>query len=106
MREVEMGTDARDGIAGQVIAVIRLDDLSQAAPLARALHAGGIVALEYTYTNRAAGAAIAAAREELGDEGIVGAGTVLDAETARAPLLARAQFIVTPTVSLGAIEGC
>ena len=101
-----MGTDARDGIAGQVVAVIRLDDLSQAAPLARALHAGGIAALEYTYTNRAAGAAIEAARQELGDAALVGAGTVLDAETARAALLAGAQFIVTPTVSLGAIEVC
>lgn len=101
-----MGTDARDGIAGQVVAVIRLDDLSQAAPLARALHAGGIAALEFTYTNRAAGAAIEVAREELGDAALVGAGTVLDAETARAALLAGAQFIVTPTVSLGAIEVC
>lgn len=93
-------------IAGQITAVIRLDDLRQAIPLARALQAGGITTLEFTYTNRAAGGAIEAVRAALGDAVYVGAGTVLDAETTRAAILAGAQFIVTPTTRATTIETC
>ena len=93
-------------IEGQVTAVIRLDDLGQAIPLARALRDGGVATLEFTYTNRAAGGAIEAVRAALGDAVYVGAGTVLDAETARAALLAGAQFVVTPTLRPATIEVC
>lgn len=93
-------------IAGQLIAVIRLDDLSAAVPLARALAAGGVTTLEFTYTNRAAGTAIDEVRAALGDEVTIGAGTILDAETARAALLAGAQFVVTPTTRPATIELC
>lgn len=93
-------------IAGQLIAVIRLDDLSAAVPLARALAAGGVTTLEFTYTNRAAGTAIDETRAALGDEVTIGAGTILDAETARAALLAGAQFVVTPTTRPATIELC
>lgn len=89
-----------------VIAVVRLDDLSRAASLTEALVAGGVRAVEFTFTNRAAAAAIAAAREALGDRALIGAGSVLDAETARIAILAGAAFVVTPTVSLPVIEIC
>jgi 2-dehydro-3-deoxyphosphogluconate aldolase/(4S)-4-hydroxy-2-oxoglutarate aldolase len=46
------------------------------------------------------------ASEHLGDEVIMGAGTVLDPETARAAMLAGAQFIVTPTLNPATIELC
>lgn len=89
-----------------LIAVIRLDDLSESVSLSRALIEGGVRALEFTYTNRHAGEAIAEARAALGDDCYVGAGTVLDAETARAAMLAGAQFIVTPTLRPATIEIC
>lgn len=89
-----------------VIAVVRLDDLSRAASLTEALVAGGVRAVEFTFTNRAAAAAITAAREALGDRALIGAGSVLDAETARIAILAGAAFVVTPTVSLPVIEMC
>lgn len=89
-----------------VIAVVRLDDLSRAASLTEALVAGGVRAVEFTFTNRAAAAAITAAREALGDRALIGAGSVLDAETARIAILAGAAFVVTPTVSLPVIEIC
>ena len=89
-----------------VIAVVRLNDLSKAGPLTEALVAGGVRAVEFTFTNPAAAGAITAARDVLGSRALIGAGSVLDAETARVAILAGATFIVTPTVSLPAIETC
>ena len=89
-----------------VIAVVRLDDLSKAVPLTEALVAGGVRAVEFTFTNPAAGEAIAAASAALGSRALIGAGSVLDAETARVAILAGARFVVTPTVSLATIELC
>ena len=89
-----------------VIAVVRLDDLSKAVPLTEALVAGGVRAVEFTFTNPAAGEAIAAASAALGSRALIGAGSVLDAETARVAILAGARFVVTPTVSLSTIEIC
>ena len=89
-----------------IIAVIRLDDLSSAVALAEALLAGGIQNLEFTYTNRDAGKAIDQVRAAVGDRARVGAGSVLDAETARTAILAGAEFVVTPTLRLQTIEMC
>ncbi len=89
-----------------LIAVIRLDDLSAAVRLAQALIEGGVTNLEFTYTNPKAGAAIGEVRESLGDLCRVGAGSVLDAETARHAILSGAQFIVTPTLRQQTIEMC
>jgi 2-dehydro-3-deoxyphosphogluconate aldolase / (4S)-4-hydroxy-2-oxoglutarate aldolase len=92
--------------ADGVVAIVRLDDLSEAAPMTRAMAEGGIRAVEFTFTNRTAPRAIEAAREALDGTALVGAGTVLDAETARTAILAGAQFVVTPVVSLPVIECC
>jgi 2-dehydro-3-deoxyphosphogluconate aldolase/(4S)-4-hydroxy-2-oxoglutarate aldolase len=89
-----------------VIAVVRLDDLSKAVPLTEALVAGGVRAVEFTFTNPAAGEAIATASAALGSRALIGAGSVLDAETARVAILAGARFVVTPTVSAATIEIC
>ena len=89
-----------------VIAVVRLDDLSKAVPLTEALVAGGVRAVEFTFTNPAAGEAIATASAALGSRALIGAGSVLDAETARVAILAGARFVVTPTVYLPTIEIC
>lgn len=89
-----------------LIAVIRLDDLSCALQLTEALLDGGVRVLEFTYTNREAGRAIETVRREFGDACHVGAGTVLDAETARQAMIAGAEFIVTPTLRLETIEIC
>ena len=89
-----------------VIAVVRLNDLSKAVPLTEALVAGGVRAVEFTFTNPAAAEAIAAASAALGSRALIGAGSVLDAETARVAILAGATFVVTPTVSPPTIEIC
>ena len=89
-----------------LIAVVRLGDLTRAVELATALVEGGVRELEFTYTNREAGAAIEHVRAALGDGCHVGAGTVLDAETARLAMISGAEFIVTPTVRPETIEIC
>jgi 2-dehydro-3-deoxyphosphogluconate aldolase / (4S)-4-hydroxy-2-oxoglutarate aldolase len=92
--------------ADGVVAVVRLNDLSKAAPLAEALVSGGVRAVEFTFTNPAAAGAIAAAGEALGARALIGAGSVLDAETARVAILAGASFVVTPTLSLPVVSLC
>ncbi len=89
-----------------VVAVVRLDDLSAAVPLTEALIAGGVTAVEFTFTNPAAGRAIEAAKAAVGDRGYIGAGTVLDPETARIAILSGAEYIVTPTLKRETIELC
>lgn len=92
--------------AAGVIAIIRLDDYSRAVELTEALLAGGIDVVEFTYTNLAAGDAIAAVKAALGDKVLAGAGTVLDPETARAAIIQGADLIVTPTVNTDTIQLC
>lgn len=86
------------------IAIVRLDDLSEALGIARALAKGGVTALEFTLTNRAAFGAVESVRAALGEAAVVGVGTVLAAGDARAAVEAGAQFLVTPTVEPGVIE--
>ncbi len=82
---------------GHVVAVVRLDDLSRAVELTRALSAGGVTSVEFTFTNPRAAEVITTVRDAVGDSAFIGAGTVLDAETARIAILAGAEYIVTPT---------
>ncbi|MGI8403424.1 MAG: bifunctional 4-hydroxy-2-oxoglutarate aldolase/2-dehydro-3-deoxy-phosphogluconate aldolase [Thermomicrobiales bacterium] len=89
-----------------VVAIVRLDDYSSAVEMVHALIRGGITSVEFTYTNPAAGAAVAKVKAALGDAAQVGAGTVLDPETARAAILQGADFIVTPIVNVPTIELC
>ena len=80
-----------------LVAVIRASSAEQAARMADACVEGGIQALEVTFTVPNATAAIAdLAKRYRSAEVAVGAGTVLDSETARAAILAGAQFVVSP----------
>lgn len=95
---------------GKIVAIVRLADLSQAVALSRALLAGGITALEFTLTNSEALKAVAEVRAALPEfeagKAVIGAGTVLNAEAARASIEAGAQFIVAPSTNFGTIELC
>jgi 2-dehydro-3-deoxyphosphogluconate aldolase/(4S)-4-hydroxy-2-oxoglutarate aldolase len=79
-----------------VIAVVRAPRADLLPPLAEALWAGGIVAIEITLTVPDALGAIRATRARLGDRGIVGVGSVVDAGSARDALAAGAEFVVSP----------
>ncbi|MFH9228874.1 bifunctional 4-hydroxy-2-oxoglutarate aldolase/2-dehydro-3-deoxy-phosphogluconate aldolase [Streptomyces lydicus] len=78
-----------------VIPVVVLDDAADAVPLARALVAGGLPAIEVTLRTPAALDAIRAIAEEV-PEAVVGAGTVLTPEHVDAAGAAGARFLVSP----------
>lgn len=82
----------------KVIAIIRGYNPEEAVSIAGALKAGGIRLVEITLNSPQAIKAIEAVSEDVGDEMLIGAGTVLDPESARAALLAGARFILSPTV--------
>lgn len=80
-----------------IVAVVRADDLETAEKTARACIAGGIPAIEITFTVPGAAKAIEELRRSISREDlIIGAGTVLDSETARIAILAGAEYIVSP----------
>lgn len=87
-----------------VIAVMRKTTPETIIPIARALRDGGVTSLEITVETPKVLSLIEKVKDELGDEVLVGAGTVLDAETARAALMAGASFIFSPTVRAETIE--
>lgn len=86
------------------IAIVRLDDLSSAVEIGRALAAGGLGALEFTLTNAEALGAIEQVRDQLGADALVGAGTVLDRKSAEEAIRVGAQFLVTPVLALDVVE--
>ncbi len=86
------------------IAIIRLDDLTDAVKLSRALLEGGFTTLEFTLTNKQANDVIKRVRQEFGERLTVGAGTVLDVQAVRDSVSAGAQFLVTPALLPDVIE--
>ena len=79
-----------------VIAVVRAKRTEQAVPLAEALVAGGVIAVEITMTTPNAIAAIREASSKLGERALIGVGTVLNEQTCQAAIEAGAQFVVSP----------
>lgn len=104
-------TDARairDRIVdGGVIAVLRGIDEERIVPVARAIHEGGVDALEITADGTRASEQIATVDRELSDtDAIVGAGTVLDAPTAQSVIDAGAEFVVSPHTDVETVRLC
>ena len=87
-----------------VVPVLVIDDLTQAAPLARALVAGGLPALEVTLRTESALDAIRAMSEIEG--GVVGAGTLLSASDVKAAKAAGAKFGLSPGATQAIIDAC
>ena len=82
---------------GGLVAVVRAESAEQALKIAEACRAGGVAALEITFTvPGAAGVIERLAAEYRGSDMLIGAGTVLDPETARVAILAGADFVVSP----------
>jgi hypothetical protein len=87
-----------------VIAIMRTKSSDQLIAAADAIKAGGVSVIEVTMTTPGALTIIAEARRRYGPEMLFGAGTVLDAETARSAILAGADFVVAPTFNLDMVE--
>jgi 2-dehydro-3-deoxyphosphogluconate aldolase/(4S)-4-hydroxy-2-oxoglutarate aldolase len=93
-------------IDGGIVAVVRFGSPEPLVRVVEALAAGGVTVAEVTFTVPGALDVIRAAKQQFGDRVLLGAGTVLDPETARAALLAGAEFLVSPTINLDVIRLC
>src|SRR3954464_8989360 len=91
---------------GGIIAVVRAESGESLVKVVRALAEGGVTAAEITFTVPDAIDVIRQVSKEVGDAVVLGAGTVLDTETARIALLAGAEYIVSPTVNVEVIRLC
>lgn len=90
-----------------VVAVVRADSLDEAIKISKASIEGGIPSIEVTFTIENADQVIKALKNQFSSEElIVGAGTVLDSETARIAILSGAEFIVSPCFSLETAKLC
>jgi 2-dehydro-3-deoxyphosphogluconate aldolase / (4S)-4-hydroxy-2-oxoglutarate aldolase len=89
-----------------IVPVVRAASAAEAMQVVEATKAGGLTVLEITLTVPRAVRVIEQLTDAYGDEVLVGAGTVLDAATARACILAGAQFIVSPALDLETIACC
>ncbi|MBN9166150.1 MAG: 2-dehydro-3-deoxyphosphogluconate aldolase [Myxococcales bacterium 68-20] len=90
----------------RALAVVRLEDAAPLLPVVEALAAGGVHIVEITVTIPGALEAMAPLGAKLGPRVLIGAGSVLDAETARLAILAGARFVVGPTFRPAVVELC
>jgi len=94
-------------ISAGVVAVIRADSPEKAAKTSEACLEGGVSAVEVTFTTPRADKAIETLKKDFsGSSLILGAGTVLDSQTARIAILAGAEFIVSPAFDLETAKLC
>jgi len=89
-----------------VVAIVRAETTQKAMDMAKACMNGGIDLLEITFTVPGAHKVIEELDKEFGDKLLLGAGTVLDSETARIAILSGAKFIVSPSFDLGTAKLC
>lgn len=87
-----------------VVPVVRAASAAEALRAIEATYRGGIRAAEITMTVPGALRLLEQCAEQFGDKLVIGAGTVLDPETARSCILAGAQFLVTPSLRVATIE--
>ena len=89
-----------------IVAIIRANSADELIEAAAAIHAGGVNVIEVTMTTPNALQVINDVSSTYGDTVLVGAGSVLDAETARAVMLSGADFVVSPVTKPDVIEIC
>lgn len=90
----------------KVVAVIRMADSGKLLKVVEAVQAGGVKAIEITMTVPDAIEVIRAMARNKPAGVVIGAGSVLDPETARAAILAGAEFVVSPVTNLDTIRLC
>ena len=90
-----------------VVAVVRAESAEQAMKIADACIAGGVKGIEITYTVPGASEIISElAKKYTPDQMIIGAGTVLDPETARSAIMAGANYVVSPCLNVHTVKLC
>jgi len=88
------------------MAIIRISDREKVVPIFDALKDGGVRCIEITMSTPNAIEAIAEVSKKVSKDMLLGVGTVLDPETARAAILAGAEFVVAPTTNFDVIRLC
>ena len=101
-----MNTTLSSILEHKIIAILRGIKLKDIVPVSEALYEGGIRVLEITMNSARPLAAIEEAVDRLGEKMVIGAGTVLDPETARSAILCGAKFVLSPTVDKSTIKMC
>jgi len=91
-------------IEHKIVAIIRGANSADVLKIAEALYEGGVRILEITMNSSKPLAVIEQVSDQLGEKMIVGAGTVLDPETAREAILVGAKFILSPIVNIETIK--
>lgn len=89
-----------------IVPVVRATSAAEALDAVEAIRAGGIPILEITLTVPGAVQIIGELSRTIGDAALIGAGTVLDADSAQACIDAGARFIVSPSLDIPTIETC
>lgn len=89
-----------------IVAVVRAENSEEAKKIALACMKGGVDSIEITFTVPGAQKVIEDLAKEFGDSLLIGAGTVLDSETARVAILAGAKYIVSPAFDLDTAKLC
>ncbi|HEX4132862.1 MAG TPA: bifunctional 4-hydroxy-2-oxoglutarate aldolase/2-dehydro-3-deoxy-phosphogluconate aldolase [Pirellulales bacterium] len=89
-----------------IVAILRAADGSQLVDVVECLAGAGIDVIEVTFTVPQAHRVLEQVAGKLGNRVLLGAGTVLDSETARIAILSGAEFVVSPVVNLEVIELC
>lgn len=90
----------------KAMAIVRVETIERAYEIADGLISGGIPCMEISFTLPNAADIIKALKEHYKDTLLVGAGTVLDSETARLAILAGAQFIIAPNYAIRVAQTC
>jgi 2-dehydro-3-deoxyphosphogluconate aldolase/(4S)-4-hydroxy-2-oxoglutarate aldolase len=93
-------------VARRMVGIVRADTPDAALKIAEACIEGGITALEIAFTTPGTVDVIKELRSRHGADVMLGAGTVLDPETARLAILAGSQFIISPGVNVETIKLC
>ncbi len=89
-----------------IVAIIRANSSNELSETVVAIETGGVDVIEITMTTPNALQVIGDVSDRLGDTVLIGVGSVLDAETARAAMLAGAEFVVSPVTKIDIIEIC
>ncbi|HEX3000309.1 MAG TPA: bifunctional 4-hydroxy-2-oxoglutarate aldolase/2-dehydro-3-deoxy-phosphogluconate aldolase [Armatimonadota bacterium] len=90
----------------KIISILRGIPAERVSEVAGALYEGGVRTIEITFNTEGAEQMIREVKARFGDRMIVGAGTVLDAETARTAILAGADFMLSPSLDEGMVRMC
>lgn len=90
--------------AARAVAVVRARDADEAVRIAEALHAGGLQAIELTFTTPGCAEAIVETRRRLGDGLLLGAGTIATVAETAAAVAAGADFLVSPHLDAALLE--